>query len=71
VNHLIDGVGRTTDSTAAFIGLEEGRIKFNHFQDFPRLGDRKHQRPKTQWWMALRPIARVMAKPCPQDECAE
>lgn len=70
VNYLIDGLGRLTDdAVAAFIGLDEGRIKFNHLQDFPRLGDRKYQRPKTQWWMTLRPIARVMAKPCPQDDC--
>lgn len=70
VNYMIDSVS-TSEAVAAFIGLQEGHIKFNHLQDFPRLGERKQQRPKSQWWMSLRPIARVMAQSCPQNDCGD
>ena len=36
--------------------------------------DLKKQRPKQQWWMDLRLIARLLAQPGPQplgDECQE
>jgi 6-phosphofructokinase 1 len=49
----------------AFIGLEGGRIQFTDLEDYPRLEDRDFGRPKTQWWMDLRPIARVLAQPGP------
>jgi hypothetical protein len=30
--------------------------------------DYAHSRPKEQWWLALRSIARVMAQPAPHAE---
>jgi 6-phosphofructokinase 1 len=34
----------------------------------PRLMDEINQRPKEQWWLNLRPIARILAKPGPEAE---
>jgi 6-phosphofructokinase 1 len=48
-----------------FIGLQNGRVQFHDLEDFPRMIDKKYQRPKDQWWLSLRPIARVMAQPGP------
>lgn len=56
---------------ANFIGLREGQVVFDHLQDFPRMIDGDVQRPKNQWWMDVRPIARVMAQPCPHYDCDE
>jgi 6-phosphofructokinase 1 len=53
---------------SAAIGLVEGKVKFTDLQDLPRLMDKKHGRPKVQWWMALRPIARIMAQSAPSTQ---
>jgi 6-phosphofructokinase 1 len=52
---------------SAFIGLQGKEIKFIDLEDFPRMIDKDHQRPKTQWWMDLRSIARVLAQPGPSN----
>ena len=51
---------------SACIGLVAGDVKFTHFDDIPRMLDVEHARPKKQWWMDLRHIARVLAQPGPQ-----
>jgi 6-phosphofructokinase 1 len=54
------------DSTAsAFIGLQGRDIKFQNLEDFPRMANMEKQRPKEEWWMELRPIARILAQPAP------
>jgi 6-phosphofructokinase 1 len=50
---------------SASIGLQNGKIGFTNFEDIPRLMDRKYRRPKKQWWLGLRPIAKVLAQPGP------
>ena len=55
-----------TDASAV-IGLEAGKMTFTDLQDLPRLMDMEHGRPKHQWWLALRPIARVMAQSAPSE----
>jgi len=55
---------------SAFIGLQGKEIKFHDLEDFPRMVDMEKQRPKEQWWMDLRHIARVLAKPAPQFRSA-
>lgn len=55
---------------ALFIGFQDGEIRFTSLEDFPRMADWENQRPKEQWWMGLRPIARVLAKPGPGFESA-
>jgi hypothetical protein len=36
-------------------------------RDFDRMADLKFQRPKEQWWLKLKAIANVMAKPRPRS----
>jgi 6-phosphofructokinase 1 len=49
----------------AFIGLQGKEIKFHDLEDFPRMSDLANQRPKEQWWLQLRTIARILAQPGP------
>lgn len=51
---------------AAFIGLTGGHVQFHDMADFERMIDRKHERPREQWWLMLRPIADIMAQPDPK-----
>ena len=53
---------------AAFAGLQAGRVAFSSFEDFPRLVDITFQRPKEQWWMQIRRIAKIMAQQGPQTD---
>jgi 6-phosphofructokinase 1 len=48
-----------------FIGMEGGKIQFTGMEDYPRLEDWDYGRPKKQWWLDLRSIARVLAQPGP------
>jgi 6-phosphofructokinase 1 len=43
-------------------------IKFHNLEDFERMVDLKKQRPKQQWWMDLRQIAKVLAQPGPNSK---
>jgi len=56
---------------SAVIGLLKSSIRFTDFEDVPRLLDREERRPKEQWWLALRPIARVLAQPRPHSRDEE
>jgi len=49
-------------NNCAFIGLQKGQINFHDMQDFDRMIDAKHERPKEQWWLELKNIASMMAK---------
>jgi 6-phosphofructokinase 1 len=49
----------------AFIGLKAGKIQRFSLDDFPRMVNHEWQRPKEQWWLELRPIAKIMAQPGP------
>lgn len=54
------------DSTAVkYIGFAGGKIQYNNFEDFHRMVDIDHQRPKFQWWLDLRSIAKLLAQPHP------
>ena len=64
VERLIDEAEARTDAALA-IGLNDGKIEFSDLETLRRQVDSEHQRPKTQWWMDLRPIARVLAQPGP------
>jgi 6-phosphofructokinase 1 len=66
VEYLIQEAGK--DSPAgAFVGLIAGRVQFHSLDDFPRLTVAQYQRPKEQWWMNVRPIAKVLAQPGPHS----
>ncbi|MDX1687443.1 MAG: 6-phosphofructokinase [Candidatus Promineifilaceae bacterium] len=62
-------IGRPQPESAV-IGLLEQTIRFTNLEDIPRLLDRKERRPRNQWWMSLRPIARVLAQPRPNARAA-
>ncbi|MCG8346406.1 MAG: 6-phosphofructokinase, partial [Chloroflexales bacterium] len=47
----------------AFIGLQSGKITFTNIEDLPRMVDEAKQRPRVQWWMDLRRIARTLSRP--------
>ncbi|MBK6712684.1 MAG: 6-phosphofructokinase [Chloroflexi bacterium] len=56
---------------SAYIGLVGGDFRLTNVEDLPRLMDTEHVRPKTQWWMDLRPIARTLAQPAPRHQAEE
>ncbi len=64
LEHLAEQVGGGTSGAWA-IGLTQGRVEMLDLEDLPRLVDAPHQRPKTQWWMQLREVARLLAQPGP------
>lgn len=64
IDFLIENALDATPA-GAFIGLEGGGIVINNLEDLLRLIDDNNQRPKRQWWLDLRPIAKVMAQPMP------
>jgi 6-phosphofructokinase 1 len=64
IAHLIDEAEHGRSSVSA-IGLQGGTIQTLDLRDLPRLVDEQHQRPLEQWWLSLRPIARVLAQSGP------
>ncbi len=64
IEYLEEQIG-ANEYVSACIGQVKGQIQFTDFLDVPRLLDEEHARPRKQWWMALREIARVMAQPEP------
>jgi 6-phosphofructokinase 1 len=66
IEFLIEQAGKTPPE-GAFIGLQAGQIKFHSLEDFRRMTEDQHQRPKEQWWMDLRPVSRVLAQPAPHS----
>jgi 6-phosphofructokinase 1 len=66
VEFLIVEAGKTSPA-GALIGLQAGQVQFSSLEDLPRMVDEAHQRPREQWWMDLRPIARALAQPAPRS----
>ena len=58
INHLIHLIENNMDD-CYFIGMHEGKMEFTDLFEFPRMVDETYQRPKVQWWMQLKEIARV------------
>lgn len=52
-------------SHSAFVGLQEGKYQYHDMRDFERMVDLEYNRPKEQWWLALRDVASLLAKPGP------
>ncbi len=67
IDYLIDNVERKSYE-CAFIGLQGKEINFHKLEDFDRMVELKLQRPKDQWWLDIRPIARILAQPGPNAE---
>jgi 6-phosphofructokinase 1 len=70
IQFLIDEA--TKDAPAgAFVGQQGGQVEFHGLDDFVRMTEGKHQRPKGQWWMDLRPVAKVLAQPAVRHQPEE
>ena len=48
---------------SACIGLWQGKTTFTLLEDVLRLMDHEMGRPYEQWWLTLRPVARLLAQP--------
>jgi 6-phosphofructokinase 1 len=48
-----------------FVGLQAGQVEFYRLEDLPRMKDPVHQRPREQWWLEVRSIAKVLTRPGP------
>jgi 6-phosphofructokinase 1 len=53
---------------STLIGLQAGQIQFHDMQDFPRIIDAEHERPKEQWWLELQKINKLLAQPGPSTK---
>jgi 6-phosphofructokinase 1 len=53
------------EPAGCFMGLEAGGINLHSLEELPKLVDKENQRPKQQWWMDVRPIAKLMSQPMP------
>jgi 6-phosphofructokinase 1 len=70
IEFLIAEAGKVSQA-AVFIGLRAGQVQFNNLEDLPRMADLIHQRPKEQWWLDVRPIAKVLSQPAPRPRSPE
>ena len=59
------GRQRFSEAGAVCLGIQEGDVNATPLYRIPRLMDEHHQRPLEQWWMELRPLARMLAQPGP------
>jgi 6-phosphofructokinase 1 len=66
IEHMIEQCVQG-DTTSCFIGLQNGKYFFHDMRDFDRMADLKYQRPREQWWLELKTIANLMAKPAPES----
>lgn len=69
IDYLINQA-ESVQPTSTFMGLQGKEIVFNNLEDFPRMVDLKNQRPKQQWWLDLRPVAKTMSQPSSQKPAA-
>lgn len=53
-------------NTVACLGVQGSKYHVTPLEEVIRRYDAKHERPKEQWWMDLRPIAQMLAQPGPQ-----
>ncbi|MCA9954626.1 MAG: 6-phosphofructokinase, partial [Anaerolineales bacterium] len=60
ISYLEEQIG-AAEPVSACIGLQSGAFRFTEFHDMQRQMDMENRRPKHQWWMELRPIARTMS----------
>ncbi|ULT80557.1 hypothetical protein L5515_016737 [Caenorhabditis briggsae] len=51
-----------TPHTATLLGLKGRKVVFTPVQDLKKETDFEHRLPTEQWWLALRPLLRVLAR---------
>lgn len=67
IDYLESQVG-SPEPMSACIGQQEGRIIFTDLEEMHRLMDKELRRPRHQWWLGLRPVARILAQPAPSSD---
>jgi 6-phosphofructokinase 1 len=67
VDFLIEQA-QQSEPAGAFIGLEAGGVTLHSLEEIPKMVDKDNQRPKQQWWLDLRPIAKLMSQPMPSSQ---
>jgi 6-phosphofructokinase 1 len=61
INKLIE-LAEEGHNDCAFIGMDNGELKFTDLFEFPRMVDLKYSRPKNEWWLRIREIAEVFER---------
>jgi len=61
INKLID-LAEKRENDCAFIGYDNGEMKFTDLFEFPRMVDLKYSRPKKEWWLSIRNISEVFER---------
>ena len=56
---------QSPEPESAFIGLEAGGVVLHALEEMPKMVDKENQRPKQQWWLDVRPIAKLMSQSMP------
>ena len=64
IDFLIAEAGKKNPG-AVIVGHQGGEMGFTSLADYPEVADQVYGRPKEQWWLELRDIARVLAQPGP------
>jgi 6-phosphofructokinase 1 len=70
IEYLIE-LTKIKSKQCSFIDLVSKELKFHILDDFPRLVDESHSRPKDQWWMDLQAIAKIMAQLGPTSKSSQ
>ena len=65
IDFLTEQIDRD-EPVSACIGQVGGQLEFTDLEDVPRMLNMEFFRPKKQWWLDLRPIARILAQPGPK-----
>jgi 6-phosphofructokinase 1 len=66
IDFLEGEIGKSTPRSVC-IGQVQGKLELTDIRDLPRLMDMKYGRPLNQWWMNLRPVAKILAQPAPEN----
>lgn len=66
IEYLESQIGQPQPQSAC-IGQVRSQLQFTNIEDIPRVFEMEWQRPLRQWWLDLRPIARVLAQPAPSS----
>ena len=59
---LFDELNGTGAVPAVVVGLQRGHLATANVADLPALTELGAERPLNQWWLQLRPLARMMAQ---------
>ncbi len=67
IEFLLEEAGKPSPASA-YIGLKGGKTQLSDLEGFARMVDRKNERPKEQWWLQLREMAKTLSRSSPQAQ---